>query len=466
MLRLIYMFFHKSKVVLWPGQGYVDVYFDRKENNTLKLDIDLFAAPDPTQLQSFNTYLSQNKISQVDILIPDDIILTKSFLYDSQISTIDKKEVVGLAESFVPFKINPESLEFNLIQTPDKTIIQSRIYENSKINQLKSNLAQTVLKSYNLVSVSSAISKVISTEQKNEYFFLFPLNPHESTLILSKGDSVYLTSNFKNSSLDIQKIINYSNLYFTSKTNTLYFPQDQELNITATSELSRIPYQSANFALKFGKASNLPLPVIGCIIDSSMENQSIAPAKKNLLPLVAVFVVTAAIASVVIWYFLNNNNSSLQNPNGNLPSPTVTQEAPTPTLEPTPTIVAEISKKLKLQVLNATDINGQAATLKERLMKLGFSSVTVGNSTEKSTSNIIRLKAESASTSAYFIQNMTGFFANPTTETLPANSTYDAVFVIGEKLGTAAAPVVPTTAAVASPTAVIKKVSPTPTITE
>lgn len=449
MLTLNYMLFHKRKVILWPREGSLDVFLDQKENNTLKLDIDLFLPSSPAQIQSLNTYLNQNKITEVTILIPDDIVFTKSFLYDSKINTIDKKEVVGLAESFVPFKINPEALEFNLVQTSDKTIIQSQIYENSKINLLKSNLAQTNLKSYQLIPVSGAISKVIVSEQQNEYFFLYPLNQHESTLILSKGSSVYLTSNFKNNSLDIQKIINYSNLYFTSKTNTLYFPQDLTLNITANSELNKIPYQSTTYALKFGRASNLPLPVIGCIIDSSMENQSIAPAKKNLLPLVAVFVVTAAIASVVIWYFLNNNSSGLENPNGVAPTPTIQVEAPTPTLEPTPTAVTQIDKKLKLQVLNATEINGQAATLKERLIKLGFTSVTVGNSTEAATANIIKVKAESSTASAYFQQNLLGFFDDATVESLPANSTYDVVFIIGEKLGTAP---VPTTAVTTKPT--------------
>lgn len=447
------MLFRSPKVILWPRQGSLEIYIDQKENNAYTLELDLFSNLDSAQIQSFNTFLSQNKVSSVDILISDDIILTKSFLYDTQITSIDKKEVVSLAESFVPFKINPESLDFNLVQTPDKTIIQSRIYEHAKITQLRTNLANSTLKNYNLISVSSAISKVISSGHDGEYFFLYPLNPHESTLILSKGDSVYLTANFKNNALEIQKIINYSKLYFTSTTNHLYHPEDDQLNIATTSDITKSSYRQSDYALKFKRPSNFPLPVLGCIINPSMEN-NIGTPKKNLLPLVAVFVVTAAIASVVIWYVLSNNSSGLENPSGASPSPTVVQETPVPTIEPTPTVVAEISKKLKIQVLNATDINGQAATLKERLVKLGFTSVTVGNSTETATANVIKAKAESATASAYFNQNLLGFFDDATSEVLPANSTYDVVFVIGEKLGTAAAPT-------AAPT-----VKATPTTTE
>jgi hypothetical protein len=167
------------------------------------------------------------------------------------------------------------------------------------------------------------------------------------------------------------------------------------------------------------------------IINPPMEN------KKNIWPLIAVFVVGLAITSVVIWYVLSKDNQgTVQNPAGNnQPSPTIAEVVPTEVPTATPT-VAEISKSLKIQVLNGTDINGQAASLKAKIVALGFTSVTVGNSAEKSTANVLRLK--SATNSAYFTQNLAGYF-DFTVETLAANSTYDAVFLIGTKLGEATA---------------------------
>jgi hypothetical protein len=109
--------------------------------------------------------------------------------------------------------------------------------------------------------------------------------------------------------------------------------------------------------------------------------------------------------------------------------------APVATQAPTPTL-AEISKTLKIQVLNATDINGQAATIKNELTKLGFTSVSTGNSKETATSNEIQLKKTVAPD--YFLQKITEF-STATTSELASTSTYDVVFIIGVDLGSGAA---------------------------
>jgi hypothetical protein len=152
---------------------------------------------------------------------------------------------------------------------------------------------------------------------------------------------------------------------------------------------------------------------------------------KNILPFIAVFVITAALASIIIWFVLNKNSENTPETPIAEVTPTIVQEIPTEA--PTPTM-AEISKTLKLQVLNATDINGQAAVLKEKLTKLGFTSIAVGNSKEKLTENKLQIKASQASASAYFVQELAGFFDVVPTTDLPESSTYDAVFSIGTKL--------------------------------
>ena len=209
--------------------------------------------------------------------------------------------------------------------------------------------------------------------------------------------------------------------------------------------------------------------------------------KKNILPLIAVFVVTAAIASIIIWFVLNRNNTKVAGditPVDNA-VPTVDQTAATPTEIPSPTAmpsVADISKKIKIQVLNSTDINGQAATLKAKLVGMGFTSVTVGNSKDKKTANELQTKASMASASAYFENKLAGYFDATVTNDLPASSNYDVVFNIGTDLSKGTAPpsadttttiptptkktttkVTPTATTSAAKVTPTKKLSPTPT---
>ena len=142
---------------------------------------------------------------------------------------------------------------------------------------------------------------------------------------------------------------------------------------------------------------------------------------------------TLITASLIVWYVLNHNKSqdNLNNPGGETqteeisPVPTDTQiEAPTPTQ-------AEVDKNIKIQVLNGTEINGQAATIKGELVKLGFTSIATGNSSSPATANKISTKASVPA--SYFATNLTSF-QDADTDQLAASSSYDVIILIGTNL--------------------------------
>ena len=471
-------FFSKPKAVLWPKDKSINLYLDKAENNVFSLDLNLWQALTPTELQSVDLLLSQNNVDTCSILIPDDVVFTKSFIYDSEITSIDKAEVIGLANSFIDFKIAPECLDYKLIPSSGKTIIQAHIFERDKLSALETNLKSLHLKSYNFESVSQSVAKIISENFVNEYFLIYPLNQNEFTLLLAKGDSVYLTSNLKGTPLEVQKIVNYSKLYFSAPTTKFYIPSDPVLEISATSALDKTPFNQGQIALDHKKSANLPLPVLGLMIsnqpqaaiinpvDKSLDKPKNMDNKKNILPFIAVFVITAVIASVIIWFVLNKNNTATPAPEVSIPSPAPTV-AQVPTDIPTPTLATvSISKKIKIQVLNATEINGQATLLKEKLVKLGFTSVAVGNSKDKLTAN--QLKVKSADVGAYFQSQLTGYFDMTPTTDLTKTSTYDAVFYIGTDLSTGT--MAPSATTSATPTAKVTakptvKPTATPTVT-
>ena len=458
-------FFSKTKVVLWPKQKTLEIYLNRKENNFFSLDLNLWVEKTDKDLEPLISFLKQNKVESCSILIPDDVVLTKSFVYDIKIDTIDKKEVVGLATSFVPFKIDPESLEYILIQENDKTIIKSTIFEKNKIDSLKNNLAKLNLQIDNLTPVSHAISQVISAIYPHEFFLIYLLNEHEYTLLLSKNNQIYLTANFKGTSFDIQKTVNYAQLYFSTPIKKLYLPERSEIEIISSTEMEKTTYNESQIAQSLNKLTNLPLPVIGEIsaIINAPKNISSSGVKKmnnkkNILPIVAVLIFSAAIVSFIVYFIFNKNQDDKIVSEDSTITPTVTQ-AVTPTTTPTPTL-ANIDKKIKLQVLNATDINGQAATLKAKLVALGFENVAVGNSTAKATENKVQVK--SATVSAYFESALKTDFPAEYTNDLKSTSTYDVVFIIGTDLSTGES-ASPTKAATTTPT---KKVTATPTVEE
>ncbi|MDD4937515.1 MAG: LytR C-terminal domain-containing protein [Candidatus Shapirobacteria bacterium] len=438
--------FSKPKVVLWPKDKSLEIYINLKENNHFTLDINLWQENSDKDLEPLIEYLQKNKIKECTVLISDDIVLTKSFIYDTQIEQIDKKEVIGLAESFVSFKIDPNSINYVLIQESGKTIIQSTIFEVSKMSILKANLAKLNIQINALNSVSAAISKVLSSIYSNQFFLIYPLNDHEYTLLLSKNNTIYLTANFKGPALDIQKTINYSNLYFSTPAKKIYFPESKDIEIITTTEVEKTAYNESQIAQNLNKPANFPLPVLGEFSDIIAKAQDINSSgvkkmnnKKNILPIIAVLIFTAALVSFIVYFVFNNKSNNEENMEDITPTSII--EEITPTATPT---LAEIDKTIKLQVLNATDINGQAATLKSKLVNLGFENVTVGNSTTKATENTVQVK--SATTSAYFESVLRTDFPATYTTDLKSTSTYDAVFIIGTDLSTGESASTPTIA--------------------
>ena len=472
--------FSKPKLVIWPKAKVVELYIDRKENNTLSFDLNLWQKCNDKDLESLRTYFRQNKFDSVSVLISDDVVFTKSFTYDSKIDSIDKKEVIGLATSLVSFPIDPDSLEYKLVQINDKTIIQTFIYDKPKLDQLKANLDIIGVGVNKFTSVSTAISNTISSIYKQEFFLIYPLNDQEFTLLLSKNNSVYLTNNLKGPSLDIQKIVNYSNFYFSSLTQKIYVPEGHELEIITTTQMDKTIYSEEQIAQTLSKPSNFPLPVLGEMTSSVSKNAAIINSptnissssinmenkKRNFLPIIAIFIFTAALASVAIWYVLNKNSTEeVTTPTNETVAEVTSVPTVIPTVKPT---VAEISKDIKIQILNATDINGQAATLKAQLVALGFTNIAVGNAKTSATENSVSVK--SASTSAYFESKMATSFPATYTEDLKTTATYDAVFTIGTDLSATAATsstskVTPTVTKTATPsvTKAATKVTTTPT---
>ncbi|MFA6519112.1 MAG: LytR C-terminal domain-containing protein [Candidatus Shapirobacteria bacterium] len=445
--------FSRPQLVVWPKSAGLDLYLISSSVATLtSFDLNLYQPLEEADLSPLKVYLSQNRLKSAKLIIPDDVILTRTFVYDSEIDTIDNKELIVLAKGYVDFPLESDSISAVLEKKTGKTLIKTTILCQEKLKNLYANLSQLGLKVITTASVSQSIANVFSKYYKPNYFAVYPQTHQESVLVLAQGSEVYLSSIVKNQKNDIQKIVNYSQLYFGSPVEKVFLPVDFKEKSEIFPKIESTEYNPSQIALQLSLPANLPLPVIGALSsaiislpNSNLPIQKPMEPKKNYLPIVAVFIVTAALASIIIWYVVSRNNVLNGEPPlepGNQVTPT-TAVAP-PTATPIPSI-AEISKTLKLQVLNGTDINGQASVLKQKLVALGFTDVTTGNSKTKATENLVNTKPELASSSAYFQSKLADFPAT-FSATLPATGTYDIVFTIGTDLKTGAS------TATASPT--------------
>ena len=427
--------FSKPKVVLWPKKDSLEIYFDKTDNNTLSFEIDLWQSQSADNLQNLATFFQKNNISQVYVILDDTYIITKTFIYDSVITTLDPNEVVTLAKDSVDFKISSEAVTFDLEPDNERTLVRTRIFNQEKFLLLTSNLEKLGLKVLDYETLSSALVKLYAHFDSGQHFLFYPINTHDYLAILSNQGHVYLTSIIKKTLPELKKLLNYSQAFFANPKPTQYFPGEN--------------YNESEIAQCFQKASNLPLPVLSFFIGNSKPKTDIikptvpvinstqiqAPMennKKNILPIIAVFLITILITSAIVWFILNQNNKNneINTPAGD--SQPQTEEISSPVVTEAPTSTpAEISKTIKIQVLNATDINGQAATIKTQLTSLGFTNVSTGNSAKKETSNQIQAKKDIATD--YFLQEIPEF-SDSTVSELAATSSYDLIFIIGTDL--------------------------------
>ncbi len=481
------LFGKPKKLVIIPKSDTVDVYTDKDVNNFLSFPLNLYKETADIDLLPLNEHLKTEKPGQVIVLLTEDVMVTKSFVYDVKSTTIDKQEVLKLAQDTVNFEIDLDNIEFVLNQSGAKTIIQADLFHNPRFKLLEANLVKltNLPDKVEYLSYARSIARVINNFYKQEYFSIYTYNKDEHVLFLAKGDNLFLTNKLKGTHPEIQKIINYSNLYFDKTINRLFHPKNTSLEYKSQAGLEKAEFEESSIASQLKFAPNLPVPAIGAFMASSTKPKTIAKSpegpkpsaptptilvkpevvakvqapvaplslstlttpssadstfnptdQKNVgkrsrspLPIFLAILATAILVSVLVWYVYNRDSATPEDIATVTPTPQVS-----PTAEPTPKpTLAPVNKALKFQVLNGTDISGQAALIKEKLLKLGFKTVTTGNAPAKATSNSIKVKKKYAELEEYFKQEMS-FFDADFQATLSDTNTSDVVMTIGSDL--------------------------------
>ncbi len=465
-------------MVIWPKSHTVDIYLDKKDNNHFSFEFDLWQPLSPQDIASLNNFFKGVKRSRTYLILSSDVYTVKSFVYESNIDSINKEEIIAMASPTVDFKIDPEYLTYKLEKNDQKTIIRATFIDNQKIDIVKTNLSKLGIRLTDYQSISDLLVNVVTQFYQDEFCLLYPIDPPQYLFVLAQNNKIYLTDAIKSTSAELTKKINYSELYFDKPAQKLFTPPDLNQDLKLGPDISQNPFDESQISTKLGKSSNIPMPVLSFFDKNLIStlptnpdiitvdkpiNYQVKPEKnmeetkkkiKTPLAIFLVFIVSLVLVSLGLWALINKPNKDVVSPSSDQTTseditPLVIEEEFTPT--PVPTVTLE--KDLKIRVLNATEINGQAATVKTDLTDLGFTDVSTGNSTDDYTVNTVNYKPSLEGVPAYVKQNLASFTQAEFDDNLKETDTYDIIFIVGEKLSSSgpAASSSPTSASSATP---------------
>ena len=200
--------------------------------------------------------------------------------------------------------------------------------------------------------------------------------------------------------------------------------------------------------------SNVSFPTVG-------QPQKSGGAKTLLI--VGVLILVGILGFVIYKSASSKNQGTSEEPTPfeNLTTPSQTETTPVPLATSVPVTVDK--SKIKIQVQNGTGISGEAAYLQTQLKGLGYTNVSVGNSTQTLTAAQVSFSGTLASAVVTEITTeLNSIYQNVTTATA-ASTAYDVVVTTGLRKGATSKPSAspkPSTTPTSSPTP-----TPTPTAT-
>ena len=231
---------------------------------------------------------------------------------------------------------------------------------------------------------------------------------------------------------------------------SLYFGTSMEEDQNTETETQEVTQETNQTP-----ASGVSFPTVG---DSKKSGGA-----KTLL-IVGVLILVGILGFVIYKSASSKNNEATPEPTpfDNLTAPAQNGVTPTPTAAATTAPVTTDRTKIKIQVQNGTGITGEASYLQTLLKGLGYTTVSVGNSTQQ---NLTATQVSFAGTvPADVVSEITAKLNSvyqSVTTTTSASTTYDVVVITGLRVGATAKPTAsPTPIASPTPTASPK---PTPT---
>ena len=71
-----------SSVVFWPKADTLNIYFAKSEDNLISFEINLWKLQSDEEITRLSAFLKSRRITSASVLVDDDVVFTRSFVYD------------------------------------------------------------------------------------------------------------------------------------------------------------------------------------------------------------------------------------------------------------------------------------------------------------------------------------------------------------------------------------------------
>lgn len=92
--------FKSPKVVIWPKAKVLEIYQPKSDDNILSFDINLWETLADPEIERLNLFFKSNHFTEATVLVSDDVVFTRTFIYDSPATSVSSNEIVTLAAPF------------------------------------------------------------------------------------------------------------------------------------------------------------------------------------------------------------------------------------------------------------------------------------------------------------------------------------------------------------------------------
>ena len=123
-----------------------------------------------------------------------------------------------------------------------------------------------------------------------------------------------------------------------------------------------------------------PQPSVS-VVENMMPPQPVRQGGKKSGKWIPVVILLLIAIGVVGWFLLKGGSEVASTPT---PTPFVEETLPVETVAPSPSVSPAVDKTdVKVEILNGTGIAGEAALLQKELKALGYTNLSVGNSSQQ-----------------------------------------------------------------------------------
>ncbi len=272
-----------KKTIVWVQKDSVSIFLLGKKPKKSSFDLKLFTSKTSKSLLPLSSFLKENKVKQVSVLVNEPLSGQQSFVYDAPEDQISRQELIGIASHSFSFEIDNPYLAYDFHKKADKTVIRVTGIDQKKLEPVLKNLQDLGIKVLGFDLVSSSLAKIFSRFHPKPFILLHSLDKKKTLVLIIHNSKVYHSELKNTTSLKIQSIVNKVKMFFdTGPLDKIFFQSGCLPDLTKDSKLHIVNFNSEDITRKLKLTKDLPLPVLGTTLKQKKQLIKIKPKTMTL----------------------------------------------------------------------------------------------------------------------------------------------------------------------------------------